>query len=305
MLTGEMSENEIAELLVEISKRGETVAEIHEVVSVMKELCVPVKGHEDAIDNCGTGGSGLPRINTSTIAAFVLAAGGVKVAKHGNRSSGGRCGSFDVLEALGVKIELDANQVEKMLDEMALGFMFAPMFHPAMKNVASVRKRLGIRTIFNIAGPLVNPANVKRQVVGVSDSGIATKMIDVLKRLGHERAMVVYGEDGLDEITVAGDSSVCDLNKGEISFSQIVPQEILPISPGGDVNKNAKIFMSVLNNTAEQSHFELVCLNAAAGFVVAGKVENVEEGVVFAREILSSGAALDKFNEYVSLTNKI
>src|SRR3989338_179327 len=211
MMGGSMQASEMAQILTELAQKGETVDEIGGMASVMRDCANRVYGHEDAIDTCGTGGSGLPRINVSTICAFILAAGGVKVAKHGNRGASGRCGSFDVLEKLGVKIELPPSKVEDSLSQLGIGFMFAPMFHPAMKNVAPVRKALGIRTVFNVLGPLTNPAFVKRQVLGVPTRDIAEKMVEVLKNIGHTRALVVTGEDGLDEITVSGKTFVYEL----------------------------------------------------------------------------------------------
>ncbi len=305
ILMGEMSDSEIESILAEMAGRGETTQEIKEACEVMRELVVPVEGHEDAIDNCGTGGSGLERINTSTIAAFVLAGGSVKVAKHGNRASGGRCGSFDVLEAVGANIELDARQVEKCLSEVGIGFMFAPLFHPAMKHVGPVRKKMGIRTIFNIVGPLVNPAGVERQVIGVSDLDIAAKMAKVLAELGTKKALVVYGDDSLDEITVTGGSCIFEVNDGVIERHEFMPERIYDKIGGGGKEENAEIFLGILDGEIDGAKKELVLINSAAGFLVADEVESFEEGIALAKEVLDSGKAKAKFDQYVSLTHEV
>jgi anthranilate phosphoribosyltransferase len=311
MLNGELAPASMGQILVNLADRGETVEEITGMAKAMRSFVVPVKGHEDAIDNCGTGGSGLPRINTSTISAFILGAEGVKVAKHGNRSAGGRCGSFDVLEAVGVNIELNAEQVEKTLEEMNIGFMYARLFHPAMKAVAPVRKALGIRTVFNCLGPLTNPAFVKRQVLGVSDLELAEKMVEVLKGLGHERALVVHGEDGLDEITVTGITTLFELKDGEVTKRELTPEDFgldeseLSAVFGGSVEDNSFDFIEILKGNLVGAKQDLVLANAGAGFYLAGKVENLKEGVDLARESIQSGNAYKYFERYRQLTQAL
>jgi len=304
MLSGNMPDAEIESLLTEMAERGETTQEILDLTVVLRNMVIPVQGHEDAIDNCGTGGSGLERINTSTISAFILAGGGVKVAKHGNRASSGRCGSFDVLEAVGARIDLDAAHVEKCLTETSLGFMFAPFFHPAMKRVSAVRKKLGFRTIFNIVGPLVNPAGVKKQVIGVSDSHIAFKIAKVLSELGHEKALVVHGSDSLDEMTVMGMSTVIEIEDGVLRRYEFTPRKLYKRIGGGGAGENARILLGVLNGSVRGAQRDVAVLNAAAGFLVADKVSNLEDGVLFAAEVVDSGKAKVKFDEYISLTNR-
>lgn len=299
-----MPDAEIESLLIEMAERGETTQEIMDLTMVLRNMVTPVQGHEDAIDNCGTGGSGLDRINTSTMAAFILAGGGVKVAKHGNRASCGRCGSFDVLEAVGARIDLDAAYVEKCLSNTSLGFMFAPLFHPAMKRVSTIRKKLGIRTIFNIVGPLVNPAGIKRQVVGVSDIHIASKIAKVLSELGREKALVVHGSDSLDEMTVTGMSTVIEIENGVLRRYEFTPRKLYKRIGGGSLHENAKILLGVLNGSVRGAQRDVAVLNAAAGFLVADKVDSLEDGVLFAAEVVDSGKAKAKFDEYVALTNR-
>jgi anthranilate synthase/phosphoribosyltransferase len=311
MMAGELSDDQMASLLVSLAEKGETIEEMSGMAEVMRSLTNGVDGHEDAVDTCGTGGSGLSRINTSTMVAFILSAGGVKVAKHGNRASGGRCGSFDVLEALGAEIELNSVQVKRSLDEMGLGFMYAPLFHPSMKAVGPVRRKLGRRTVFNVLGPLTNPAKVKRQILGVSSVDLGEKMVNVLKALGHERAMVVCGSDGLDEITLTGKTTVFELNKKSIQKYEILPSTygIEEVSfddiSGGNVDENVRLFRGVLDGTIQGAHRDMVVLNAAAGFVVADKVEDFQAGVEKATWLLTEGLALKQLEKYIDLTKQL
>ncbi len=311
MLKGEMEDSEIAALLTELADRGETVAEITGMAKVMREFVTPVKGFEKAVDTCGTGGSGLLRVNTSTMTAFVLAAGKVSVAKHGNRAASGRCGSFDVLEQLGAKIELGPEQVEETLKKLGIGFMFAPLYHPAMKHVMPVRRALHRRTVFNLLGPLTNPAGVRRQILGVSDLESGKKMIEVLKKLGHERVMVVHGSDGLDELTITGKSNIFELKNGHLSFYEFDPKEvgIKPVSfkeiAGGDAKQNAEIFEGVMTGDIVGPVRDLVLLNSAAGFLLADKAKTMEEGYALALSALDTGRAYDFFHKYISLSNRV
>jgi len=307
MLNNELSEMDMVQMLRDIALRGETVEELIELVQAMRARVVPVRGHGEAIDLCGTGGSGLPRINTSTLASFVVAAAGVKVAKHGNRASGGRCGSFDVLEAVGCRIELGPEQVERTLSELGIGFMLAPLYHPVMKVVGQARKSLGIRTIFNMVGPLVNPAGVRRQVIGVSDPVLPLKLIEVLKRLDHERVMVVCGSDGLDELTLTGSTLIFtldgsfELTPESVGLKTVEFEEI----SGGNVKENAHDFVAILKGEETGAKRDLVVLNAAAGLLVAGKVESMKEGVEMAFLLLSSGSANHLFEKYCALTHSL
>lgn len=311
MLEGSMPEEEMGTILQEMAERGETVDEITGMAKVMRSFVNPVQGHEDAVDTCGTGGSGLPRINTSTMAAFVLAAGEVKVAKHGNRAASGRCGSFDVLEALGAKIELPPEQVARSLSSLGIGLMFAPLYHPAMKNVMPVRKALGIRTVFNLLGPLTNPAFVKRQIIGVSDIDIAPKIIEVLKNLGHERAFVVHGLDGLDEITVTGPSMIFELNQGQMEEYDFDPLElgVEPVSfdeiEGGTAEQNAEVFREVLGGTVYGPMRSLVLVNSAAGFLLANRVGNLQEGYELAVDLIDEGRVQELLENYITFTQSL
>jgi anthranilate phosphoribosyltransferase len=311
MLKGEMEDSEMAALLIELAERGETVEEITGMAEVMRAFVNPVSGFEKAVDTCGTGGSGLQRVNVSTMTAFVLAAGKVPVAKHGNRASSGRCGSFDVLEKLGAKIELAPEQVEETLKTLGIGFMFAPLYHPAMKHVVPVRKALRRRTVFNLLGPLTNPANVRRQVLGVSDLESGKKMIEVLKNLGHERVMVVHGSDGLDEITITGKSDVFELKNGHLNFYEFDPKSvgIKPVKfkdiEGGDAAQNAEIFEEVMTGDVSGPVRDLVLVNSAAGFVLAEKARTMAEGYELALSALDTGAAYDLFHKYIRLSNNV
>jgi len=307
MLTGEMEDAEMAHFLSALAERGETVEELVEMAGTMRDLSIRVEGGEDALDVCGTGGSGLSRINTSTLAAFVLAAGGVKVAKHGNRASSGRCGSFDVLEAVGVNIELDSHQVSRTLELLNIGFIYARLFHPGMKYVMPVRKQLGIRTVFNSLGPLTNPARVKYQVLGCSEVALGRKMIEVLKGLGHQRALIVCGSDGLDEITLTGSTTCLELKDGKVFEFEFLPKSVVEFDDisGGDEEVNAAIFQDVIYGENMGPHRELVCVNAGAGFYVMGHAKSIEQGAGMARELLASGKVGELFDRYVLLTNEL
>lgn len=317
LMSGELSAVKTTAFLTGLAIKGETQEEIAGLAKVMRDFAVKVKAPVNAVDTCGTGGSGLKRINTSTMVAFVLAAGRVAVAKHGNRAASGRCGSFDVLEALGAKIELSATQVERSLRELGLGFMLAPIFHPAMKYVMPVRKELGFRTVFNILGPLTNPARVKRQILGVSDPVIGRKMARTLQQLGHRRAMVVAGSDGLDELSITGKNQVFELKNGEIKDYELDPREYgfkkVPFKAleGGNAQENAWIFRSVLRGRKSSKQGEidakrdLVILNSAAGFLIADKVKSLKAGIDLARTVINSGQAFQKLQDYIKTTKRI
>jgi anthranilate phosphoribosyltransferase len=249
------------------------------------------------VDTCGTGGSGLATTNTSTAAALVLAAGGVAVAKHGNRASSGRCGSADVLETLGVNIDLPTASCEALLAELGLAFLFAPRFHPALRALAPVRRELGARTVFNLLGPLCTPAGVRRQVVGVSEVRRGAVVAATLARLGVERALVVAGEEGLDELSLCGPTRFWEVQGDQVSEGIWVPEDLglkrvsFEEIAGGDRAFNAAALRAVLEGRERGPRAEHVALNAGAGFRVAGRVDGLEQGVARAREILASGAA--------------
>lgn len=304
-----MPEPEMAEVLRVLTPESVSSEDLAELARSLRSRVVRIQGHEDALDTCGTGGSGLNRINTSTLAAFILAAESVKVCKHGNKAASGRCGSFDVLEAVGCRIDLGPELVSRTLDEMGIGFMFARLYHPAMRHVANVRKSLGIRTIFNVLGPLVNPAFVKRQVLGVSDVAMGAKMIEVLKLSGHERALVVCGSDGLDEVTVSGPTTVFHLHEGTVDQFEVRPENMrlseAPLSAiqGGGVGENARDFVAILKGEETGPKRDLVLANAGAGFFVVGRFDCMKDGVDLARESIASGRAYRLFERYRKLTH--
>jgi anthranilate phosphoribosyltransferase len=304
MMEGQLSPSQIGAFLALLAAKEETAGELAAFASVMREKATRVNAGDDLMDTCGTGGSGLVRTNTSTLAAFILASLRVRIAKHGNRASSGRCGSMDVLEALGVPIELGARQVEALIARCGISFMFAPRFHPAMANVGPVRREVGFRTTFNFLGPLANPASTTLQVLGVSDRRRAPLMIEALARLGSRSAMVVTGEDGLDEITLTGDTRVWTLKDGAISESSVSPSMVglTAVGPeslrGGDARDNARIFLGVLDGTVRGPVRDLALINAAAGLLVAGGASNLRDGFRIAEEALEARRALEAFERY-------
>jgi len=311
IMTGKVSGIEIAEFLTILSKRGETIDEITGMAETMRELSNHVNVDYELLDTCGTGGSGLKRFNVSTISAFVLASLGVKIAKHGNRAQSGRVGSFDLLEKLGAKIELDASKVEKTINQTNIGFMFAPLFHPAMKFVGPVRKKLNIKTVFNMLGPLTNPAQAKFQVLGVFSNEMSEKISKVLQKLGTEKSLVVHGNDGLDELTISDVTTIYEVTKDSIDKSIINPKDFnIDLSSfseieGGDLNENAQICIDVLQGKDKSAKSDMVVLNSAAGLYVYGKVDNIKEGVVLAREALFTKIAYEKLEEYIDISKSI
>jgi anthranilate phosphoribosyltransferase len=308
IMAGEVTPSQTAGFLTALAMKGETVEEITGMTKIMREFSEKVYVEGPVLDVCGTGGSGLPRFNVSTTSAFILAAGSVKVAKHANRGAGGRCGSLDLLEGLGAQINLGPAQVETCIQETNLGVISAPLFHPAMKNVVPVRKELGIRTVFNILGPLTNPAGAQYQILGVSNAKIAPKMLEVLKNLGSQRVAIVHGEDGLDEITLTGKTSIWELNQGETHHYTIQPEDFdIPCSQfqdiaGGDVAQNVQISRGILSGAYGGPQRDLVLLNAAAGFLVYGTVQNFRDGIRLARDLLKSGKAQAKLEAYIEVS---
>jgi anthranilate phosphoribosyltransferase len=295
IMTGETTPAQIGGFLLALRAKGETVDEIAGFAAAMREFSVKVRIGGDLVDTCGTGGDRSGTCNISTMAALVAAGAGARVAKHGNRSSSSKCGSADVLEALGVAIELSPEGVAACIDEAGIGFMFAPAFHPAMRHAGPVRRELGVRTVFNFLGPLTNPAGARRQTIGVPDAVIAPKMAEALVRLGTDRAMVFRGDDGLDELSVATTSRVWDVN-GDVRESSFDPASvgIARSQPqglhGGDAARNAEIARALLDGEAGPVR-EAVSLNAAAALVVAGIATGIADGLARARESIDSGAA--------------
>jgi anthranilate phosphoribosyltransferase len=296
VMAGEATAAQLGALLAALAVRGETVEEIAGFAAGLRAAAVPVDIAPGAIDTCGTGGDRSHSFNISTVSAIVAAAAGARVAKHGNRAASSACGSADVLEALGVKIDLGPASVATCIDEVGVGFMFAPRFHPAMRHAGPVRREIGIRTIFNVLGPLANPGRVRRQALGVGAPALAPLMIRVLQDLGHERALVFYGEDGLDELTTTGPSRVFELKAGTVTEYELDPQNFgLGRSRpedlrGGTPPENAALLRQVLDGEAGPRR-EVVVLNAAAAVLAAGKADDCGRAIVVARESLDSGRA--------------
>ena len=310
IMSGHAGHMHIASYLTALRMKGESVDEITGSAMIMRKNAILIRTkHKNAIDTCGTGGDKSDTFNVSTIAAFVVAGAGIPVAKHGNRAVSSRCGSADLLEGLGVKIELPADKVGYCLDEVGIGFLFAPLLHTTMKHVAPVRKELGFRTIFNILGPLANPARVKAQVVGVYNRLLEEPMLEVLQALGHEKALVVHGMDGMDEITLTTDTFVAELKDGKVDTYYISPGDLkfklrAPSElKGGSLSDNIKITLDVLNGVDGAAR-DMVIINAAAALVVGGKAADIAQGIEIARQSIDSKAALKKLEELKVFTNK-
>lgn len=301
IMSGRYNDNQIAAFLVALRGKGETSEEIAGFAEAMRNKMTKVTISVDAIDMCGTGGDGTGTFNISTAASFVVAGAGVPVAKHGNRAISSKAGSADVLSALGIDYTTDPSKVGSAIDQIGIGFLFAPSFHPAMKFVMPARSALAIRTVFNILGPLCNPAGVVRQVIGVFDPALTAQIAEVLQKLGCKRALVVHGNDGLDEITTTTTTQAASL-KDTISNITIDPEELgiaradADALKGGNASENAEIVLSALKGgTSPQS--DIVCLNAAAGILVSGQVDTMAKGLAMARESIKSGAALEKLEQ--------
>ncbi|HXW24743.1 MAG TPA: anthranilate phosphoribosyltransferase [Xanthobacteraceae bacterium] len=308
MMSGEATPSQMGALLMALRLRGETIDEITGAVTTMRAKMLTVDAPEGAIDVVGTGGDASGSYNISTCAAFIVAGAGVPVAKHGNRALSSRSGAADVLAALGVRIDLAPDAITRCIEEAGIGFMFAPAHHPAMKHVGPTRVELGTRTIFNLLGPLSNPAGVKRQMVGVFSRHWVEPLAKVLGRLGSERALVVHGSDGLDEITTAGPTSVASLENGTVRSFEITPHDVgLPKADpaqlrGGDANANAVALLAVLKG--EKTPFrDIAMFNAAAALVVAGRAKDFTGGMALARASLDSGEAEGRLDRLIAVSN--
>ena len=310
MMNGEFTVVQIAAILVGLRVKKETIGEISAAAFVMRELSskVPVSQRKYLVDTCGTGGDAAHTFNISTASAFVAAAAGARVAKHGGRSVSSTCGSADVLEALGVNLNLTPEQVGHSIDQIGIGFMFAPNFHSAMKYAAPVRKELGVRTIFNVLGPLTNPAGAENQVMGVFHPDLVGIQARVLQRLGSRHVLVVNGNDGLDEITISGSSYVGELKNGEVTEYTVTPEQFGLQSTPLDAIKvsnaaEAKaMLLCVLDNKPGAAR-DIVLLNAGAAIYVAGLTDTLASGVKKAAEVIASGAAKDKLAQLVQISN--
>src|SRR5882724_2959171 len=287
MMSGEATPSQMGGLLMALRVRGETVDEITGAVSAMRAKMLRVKAPADAVDVVGTGGDGSGSVNVSTCASFIVAGCGVPVAKHGNRALSSRSGAADVLSSLGVRIDITPDHVGRCIAEAGIGFMFAPAHHPAMKNVGPTRVELGTRTIFNLLGPLSNPAGVKRQMVGVISRQWVEPLANVLKNLGSESVWVVHGSDGLDEVTSAGPTYVAALENGAVRTFEIAPEDVgvaraMPdMLRGGDADQNARALLDVLQGKASAFR-DVALMNAAAGLVVAGRAKDLKQGFALA-----------------------
>ena len=303
IMEGGASEAETAGFLMALRTKGETVQEIAGLAATMRELALPVNAGGELVDTAGTGG-GRPTFNVSTTAAFVAAGAGCRIAKHGNRSATSQCGSADVLEALGARIDLEPEEVARCIEAVGFGFMFAPRHHSAMRYVVPVRKALGVRTIFNFLGPLTNPAGARLQVIGVSDPSKIETMAGALGELGTDRALVVSSADGLDEFSVSGATRVVELRDGRLSTYDVMPQEVglEPAKDGavgaGTPEENARVLRGVLTGQPGTER-ALAVMNAAAAIYVGGRAESLREGVERAEESIDSGAAVTKLDGYL------
>ena len=303
VMSGELTQAQMAAILVALRIKGESVDEIAAAASVMRELSTKVAtlASPHLIDTCGTGGDGIQTFNVSTVSALVAAAAGAKVAKHGGRSVSSSCGSADVLEALGVNVNVTPAQVANAVEEIGIGFMFAPNHHSAMKHAAPVRRELGVRTLFNLLGPLTNPANAKRQIMGVFSPALTVKLAHVLQQLGSEHVIVVCGADGMDEISFTGDSHIAELKNGQVTEYTINPSQFgMPTHQLASIQidnaeQSKAMILAVLNGQLGAAR-DIVLLNAGAAIYVAGLADSLAAGISKAGEVIDQGLALAKLN---------
>jgi anthranilate phosphoribosyltransferase len=308
MMSGEATPSQMGGLLMALRVRGETVEEITGAVATMRAKMLKVAAPPDAIDVVGTGGDASGSYNISTCAAFIVAGAGVPIAKHGNRALSSRSGAADVLTALGVRIDLAPDRISRCISEAGIGFMFAPAHHPAMKHVGPTRVELATRTIFNLLGPLSNPAGVKRQMVGVFSRQWVEPLAQVLKNLGSERAYVVHGSDGLDEITTSGPTTVAALDNGTVKTFEIAPEDVglSKAKPetlrGGDAEANAAALLAVLKGSKGPFR-DVAVFNAAAALIVAGRAKDLKEGAAMAKKSLDSGEAEGRLDRLIHISH--
>ncbi len=307
IMDGKVGDTQLAAFLTALQFKNVTVSEIVGAARVMRDKAEKVNA-KDSVDTCGTGGDGADTFNISTTVAFVVAGAGVRVAKHGNRAVSSKSGSADVLKYLGVNIDASLPTVERCIEEVGIGFLFAPLMHKAMKHAAAVRKELGFRTIFNLLGPLTNPANAHAQVLGVFDSKWVTPLAEVLRELGSRHALVVHGFDGLDEITLTGETQIAELKNGKVNNFSFDPKEFgyslcsVADLKGAEPETNAEIMREILNGSSGPKT-DIVVLNAAAAIYVGGKADSIEKGILVAKKSIESGAALKKLEELCRVSN--
>ncbi len=310
IMEGRATESQIGSFLTALRIKGETVEEITGAARIMRDKAARIKAPEGVLDTCGTGGDMSHTFNISTITAIVVAAAGIPVAKHGNRAVSSKSGSADVLEALGIRIDLQPEKVETCLFETGFGFLFAPLFHPAMKFAIGPRREMGIRTIFNILGPLTNPADARRQILGVFSSKLTEVLAQVLGNLGADDAMVVHGEDGLDEITITNGTKASRFSNGKVENMYFSPEDFglergrVDDLAGGDKDDNARITRRILDG--EKGHKrDVVLINSAAAIVVSGREDNLASAIEMARDAIDSGRAIRKLEEIRKVSNSL
>ena len=309
ILSQKIEENKIIDFLNSLSNKGESAAEIFGAIKSIKKKANIIKGFKNSFDTCGTGGDGSKTFNISTISAIITAASGVCVAKHGNKAVSSLTGSADVLSELGININLDKNKIIDCLNKINLCFLFAPNFHPILKNVADIRKKIGKRTIFNILGPLLSPVECKKQIMGVYDVSILSKVADVLKKLGTEHAWVVSGNKEYDELTTNGKNYIIEIKNNTTKEIEIdstnfgIEKSKKEDLIGGDSKKNAEIIKGILKNELSGAKKDIVLLNSASALYINGKSKNIENGLEIANETIISGKALKKLNDLIKLSN--
>lgn len=310
IMSGQATPVQMSAYLTALSLKGETIDEITASAAGMRAHCIKLLHNLDVLEIVGTGGDGSNSFNISTTSSLVIAAGGVPVAKHGNRAASSKSGAADVLEALGVKITLTPERSAEILKKINICFLFAQNYHIAMKYVAPIRKELGIRTVFNILGPLSNPAGANMELMGVYDQSLVEPLAQVMANLGVDRGMVVYGQDSLDEISMCAPTSVCEIKDGKFTSYEITPEQFgyerceKGALTGGTPAENAEITKAILKGEEKGPKRQAVCLNAGAALYIAGKAASIEEGVKLAESLIDSGAALKKLEEFVEETNK-
>jgi anthranilate phosphoribosyltransferase len=311
LMEGTLSHARVAAILTAYNFKQVSAAEFTGFASAMRSKATALNFSGRLMDTCGTGGSGLETVNTSTMTAFVLACFDIPIAKHGNRASSGKCGSMDLLEKIGVNIELSPTESILALETCGLAFLFAPRYHQAVRHVVPVRKDLGFRTIFNFLGPICNPALTRIQLLGVSDAAMGPVMLETLRNLGSERVLIVRGEDGLDEISLCGPSQIWELIEGKVRAYRFDPSSIgLPTVPfssiaGGDADRNTALFQEILSGQSSEPYRQHLAVNAGAGLFVAGHAATIEDGYNKADACILSGAPFQKLEEYRDFTNRI
>lgn len=310
VMAGEATPAQIGGFLVALKMKGEHVEEIAGAARAMRRVGTTVQTRRPVVDTCGTGGDGRNTFNISTAAALIAAAAGVVIAKHGNRAMSGAVGGADVLDALGVRIDLDAQRVAACLDEVGMGFLFAQRFHPAMRHVAGPRREIGVRTLFNLLGPLTNPAGARAQLLGVFALDWVEPLAHALRRLGSDRALVVHGDDGLDELSLTAPSTVSELRAGAVHTFRFEPESVglarcaMADLAGGDAIHNASIIRAIVAGTAPAPQRDVALLNAAAALYVGDRADSIADGLARARAALEGGGAAAKLQQLIDFTNR-